>query len=164
MSPPGAAAGRDEGTRLDRVFDGDSLAGLRAAVLDCAVAAGLPDDRAMDVMLVLHELAANTVRHGSGRGRLRIDVLPRSIRAEVSEPGPGAVVERPSAAGRAATDGSRAAWPGTEGPGTGQPGPPDWPVRHGHGLWLVQLTADQVEVTSGPDGTVVTVFFSLSAG
>ena len=30
----------------------------------------------------------------------------------------------------------------------------------GHGLWLVRLLADQMSVTSGPDGTCVTVRFA----
>jgi hypothetical protein len=38
---------------------------------------------------------------------------------------------------------------------------PSWPVEHGHGLWLVRRTADQVQVTTGPAGSLVSVLFSL---
>jgi hypothetical protein len=35
-----------------------------------------------------------------------------------------------------------------------------WRYVRGHGLWLVRLLADQMSVTSGPDGTCVTVRFA----
>jgi anti-sigma regulatory factor (Ser/Thr protein kinase) len=148
IPPPGAGPDGDGSTLLDRDFGADSLAGLRAAVLECASAAGLPDDRAMDVMFALHELAANTVRHGPGRGRLRIDATPRTLRGQVSDAGPGVV-----------TTGRR----GGHGAGDASGAGPEWPVRPGHGLWLIRRTADLVHVTSGPDGTVVTVSFNLPA-
>jgi two-component sensor histidine kinase len=134
--------GRDEITVLQREFGANSLSGLRAQVLECASAAGLPDDRAIDVMLTLHELMANAVRHGPGHGRLRIDVTARALRCQVSEAGV-------AAAGLA---------------GGGRRFIPDWPVRHGHGLWLVRRTADLVQLTTGAGGTVADVSFSLPPG
>ena len=41
---------------LDREFDTDALAGLREAVLGYATACGMPKDRAIAVMLAVHEL------------------------------------------------------------------------------------------------------------
>ena len=73
---------------LDREFDSAALAGLREAVLGCAVACGMPEDQAIDVMLAVHELAANAVCHGPGRGRLRINVTASTLRCEVSDTGP----------------------------------------------------------------------------
>ncbi len=35
-----------------------------------------------------------------------------------------------------------------------------WPVRQGHGLWIVDKVADQVAVSSGPDGFRVTALFA----
>lgn len=35
-----------------------------------------------------------------------------------------------------------------------------WPVRQGHGLWLVQAVADEVSISSGPDGSQVTAVFA----
>jgi hypothetical protein len=43
------------------------------------------------------------------------------------------------------------------------PAPTAWPVEHGHGLWLVRRTADQVQVTAGPAGSVVFMTFNLPA-
>jgi anti-sigma regulatory factor (Ser/Thr protein kinase) len=41
------------------------------------------------------------------------------------------------------------------------PGPADWPVRPGHGLWILHQVAEQVAVSSGRDGSLVTAVFSL---
>jgi anti-sigma regulatory factor (Ser/Thr protein kinase) len=137
---------------LDREFGAASLSGLRAAVLESASAAGLDSDRAIDVMIAMHELAANVVRHGAGRGRLLMEVIPQALRCEVSDVGTGSPVSQlaPAAAGDA--QGGRA--PGTAGVAS-------WPVEHGHGLWLVRRTADQVQVTTGPHGSVVYAIFTL---
>jgi hypothetical protein len=62
-STPGDDA---EARMLDREFGANALAGLREAVLGCATACGMAEDRAIDVMLVVHELAANAVCHGAG--------------------------------------------------------------------------------------------------
>jgi anti-sigma regulatory factor (Ser/Thr protein kinase) len=77
---------------LDREFDTCALAGLREVVLGYATACGMAVDRAIDVMLAVHELAANAVRHGPGHGRLRIHVTASTLHCEISDPGaPGAV-------------------------------------------------------------------------
>lgn len=123
---------------LDRDFDATALGGLREAVLVCATAAGMPRDRALDVMLTVHELAANAVRHGAGHGRVTIRLDAGALRCEVSDAGP---------AGR---DGIA-------------PAAEPWPVELGHGLWLVGKAADQFHATSGPDGTLVTVVFTVPA-
>lgn len=122
---------------LDRVFSADSLPSLRTAVLAEAAAAGMPGDRAVDVMLAVHELAANAVRHGAGEGRLAMRVFNGRLYCQVSDAG---------AAGdmRAGTTEAR-----------------PWRVEHGHGLWIVHTTADQVRVDSGPAGFRVTAVFTL---
>lgn len=132
---------------LDRDFDVDALAGLREAVLSCAAAAGIPRGQALDVMLAVHELAANAVRHGAGHGRVRMWRSDGSLRCEVSDPGPASRngLASGGAAGRA----------------PGDPGAVPWPVEHGHGLWLVTKVADQVRVTSGPGGSLISVLFTL---
>jgi anti-sigma regulatory factor (Ser/Thr protein kinase) len=53
-----------------------------------AVAAGLTVDQARDVVLAVHELAANAVRHGGGTGRLRMLVSAGRLRCQVSDDGP----------------------------------------------------------------------------
>jgi anti-sigma regulatory factor (Ser/Thr protein kinase) len=57
---------------LEQQFDRGSLHTLRETVLAYAVASGMAGDRATDVMLAAHELAANAVRHGGGTGRVQM--------------------------------------------------------------------------------------------
>jgi anti-sigma regulatory factor (Ser/Thr protein kinase) len=123
---------------LDEAFDVNTLHELRKAVLAEATAAGMPDGRAMEVVLAVHELAANAVRHGGGTGRARVHVVAGGLRCQVSDPGKGSADGDPSAARR-------------------------WPVRPGHGLWLVRNTADHLTVAAGPCGSLVTVVFALPA-
>jgi len=134
---------------LDRGFDTDALAGLREAVLDYATACGMQEDRAIDVMLAVHELAANAVRHGPGHGRLRIHVTASTLHCEVSDPGP------PNRNGRVPD--------GAAGQAPGAPGAMPWPVEEGHGLWLVRTVADHVSVTCGPRESLITAVFVLAA-
>ena len=51
---------------LEQEFNAGALHVLRKAVLACAMAAGMPESRATDVMLVAHELAANAVGTAAG--------------------------------------------------------------------------------------------------
>jgi anti-sigma regulatory factor (Ser/Thr protein kinase) len=134
---------------LDREFDTDALAGLREAVLGYATACGMQEDRAIDVMLAVHELAANTVRHGPGRGRLRVHVTAGTLHCEVSDPGAS------SRDGRVPD--------GAAGQAPGALGAMPWPVEEGHGLWLVRTVADHVRVTCGPHGSLITAVFALAA-
>jgi anti-sigma regulatory factor (Ser/Thr protein kinase) len=137
---------------LDQQFDVRTLRLLRETVAAHASAAGMPDQRAVDVMLAVHELAANAVRHGGGTGRMRMQVTAAELICQVSDPGPdahgapvaGATPERPR-------------------PGGGVPVRP-WPYEPGHGLWLVSQVADRVDVVSGPAGSKVTVAFALVPG
>jgi anti-sigma regulatory factor (Ser/Thr protein kinase) len=125
---------------LEELFDAGTLPDLRRAVLAEAVAAGLAGDRASDVVLALHELAANAVYHGGGTGRLRMMVTGGALHCQVSDAGPG---------GR-----GQAGAPGLD---TARP----WPLQPGHGLWLVDGIADQVSFAPGRAGSEVTVTFEL---
>lgn len=73
---------------LDRQFDADNLHSLRAAVLAYATRISLPQDQAIDVLLAMHELAANAVRHGAGSGRLRMRATAGTLHCQVSDAGP----------------------------------------------------------------------------
>ena len=126
---------------LDQAFDAGTLPDLRKAVAAAAAAAGLPEDRATDVMLAVHELAANAVRHGGGAGRARMRVIAGVLQCQVSDAGPG----RPE--GHARSGDAADAEP--------------WPVQRGHGLWLVRNAADRVNITAGPGGSRVTVVFAV---
>jgi anti-sigma regulatory factor (Ser/Thr protein kinase) len=120
---------------LDLAFDSGTLHALRAGVKAHACQAGLPEARAEDVVLVVHELAANAVNHGAGAGRLRIWKLAGSLHCQVED-------------GEAAD---------AFGPAAGRP----LPSRPGHGLWLVRQIADRMRVRSGARGTRATVAFDL---
>jgi anti-sigma regulatory factor (Ser/Thr protein kinase) len=132
---PGAnvTASDGESLTLDQAFDGDSLYALRAAVAAHGSQAGLSEGRTRDLVLAVHELAANAVRHGAGQGRLRLWAAHDAVRCEITDEG---------APGEAdAADAAR------------------WQAEPGHGLWLVRRIADSASVQSGASGTVAAVIF-----
>ena len=118
---------------LEQEFDDGSLYALRAAVAAHASRAGLSDGRTGDLVLAVHELAANAIRHGAGHGLLRLWTAADAVRCEITDDGPAAA-----------------------GPDTAQ-----WSVQPGHGLWLVRQVADQASLDSGPSGTVAAASFAL---
>jgi len=130
------------GLLLDQRFDADTLHQLRAAVLAHAAWAGLPEDRVGDVMIAVHELAANTVRHGAGAGQLVICTEPGALQCQVFDAG--------------------AASPNGRANGTGD-SPPPWPSPEGHGLWLVRQLADRLSIARWHGGYQVTAHFALPA-
>jgi len=136
---------------LDLEFDASTLPALRQGVLTQAAAAGVAEGRAVDVMLALHELAANAVRHGAGTGRLRMEVTADVLRCLVSD------------AGRRSLDGNAAASRAFgQQPDAGASAVGRWPCRPGHGLWLVRAAADQVSISHSPSGgSEVSVLFRL---
>ncbi len=70
--PADARPGAGSPPILEQAFDAGSLYALRAAAGAHAARAGLPQARVHDLVVAVHELAANSVRHGAGQGRLRI--------------------------------------------------------------------------------------------
>jgi anti-sigma regulatory factor (Ser/Thr protein kinase)/anti-anti-sigma regulatory factor len=120
---------------LDQAFDAGSLYALRAAVAAHATEAGLAPGRADDLVIAVHELAANAVRHGAGHGRLRIWRSEAALRCEITDDG---LPEAPK----------QAAEP--------------WRAEPGHGLSLVRQVADQTTVQTGRDGTSATISFALA--
>ena len=116
---------------LDQEFDGDSLYALRAAVAAHGSQAGLAEGRVGDLVLVVHELAANAIQHGAGRGRLRVWNTGTELRCEVTDGG-----KEPAE-------------------------PAHWAVEPGHGLWVIRQLADRSQLSAGPAGTVAAVAFAL---
>jgi anti-sigma regulatory factor (Ser/Thr protein kinase) len=141
---------------LDLTFDSGSLGGVRAAVQEYADQAGMPADRVIDLVLVVHELVANAVRHGAGTGRLRIWSQPDGLRCEIADDGPAA---RGAEAGHEKPQDDLEPDPDLD-PDLANP----WPYVNGHGLWVARKVADRMHVRSGPDGTRATVVFTLAAG
>lgn len=115
---------------VDERFDASTLHLLRERIAACTAAVGMPKDLSVDVLLAVHELAANVVTHGAGAGRLLMRGAVGVLRCEVTDDGP-------------------------------RSGP--WPLRKGHGLWLVREVADEITASSGPHGSQVTIRFGWRA-
>jgi anti-sigma regulatory factor (Ser/Thr protein kinase) len=148
---PEPAEADDASPVLDLRFDSDMLQSARAQVRACASHAGFGEDEAEDVVLAVHELAANAVRHGGGAGRLRVWNLAGALYCQVDD---GDLM---ASAGPEADHGGLAV--------TEPKGSPDrasmnsLPCEPGHGLWVVQELANQMQSLSGPGGTSVLVRF-----
>lgn len=127
--------------KLDQEFGETTLRVLRETVLAHATDAGMPEGRALDVMLAVHELAANAVKHGGGTGHLRMSVTNGELICQVSDPGPAS-----SGLPRSSTPAARTS---------------PWPYEPGHGLWLVRQVADHISVNSGPAGSQIIVAFTM---
>jgi anti-sigma regulatory factor (Ser/Thr protein kinase) len=109
---------------------------VRAIVREHAMAAGLSQARADDLVLAVSEVAANTLRHTPGPGALSIWHDDTEIVCEIRD---GGVITDLMAGRRT---------------------PPPGALR-GHGLWLVHQVCDLVELSSGAGGTTVRMHMSL---
>lgn len=136
--PPGRDPAPSGTSSLEQDFDGRSLHALRSAVAAHAAAAGLSRQRVYDVTAAAHELAANTVRHGPGHGRLRLWTHEKFLYCLVSDNGTA-----PPAGSQQAAD------------------PGSWPADPGHGLWLIGQIADEFTIDHGPAG--VTATFAITS-
>jgi anti-sigma regulatory factor (Ser/Thr protein kinase) len=111
-------------------FGPGSLAELREQVSRRAAAAGLDPGRGADLVQAVDELATSSLRHGGGRGTLRIWRDAGALVCEVRD------------AGR------------LEDPMAGRERPP--PERDsGRGLWMVNQLGDLLQLRSFPDGAAV---------
>jgi anti-sigma regulatory factor (Ser/Thr protein kinase) len=113
-------------------FQRQDLRHVRTAVRAQAEAFGLRRQRVGDLALAVHELAANSVRHGGGRGRLRVWRTGDGLRCEVSDAG---VIADPLVGRR----------------------PPEGDAEGGRGIWVANRLCDLVQLRSGPSGTTVRV-------
>jgi anti-sigma regulatory factor (Ser/Thr protein kinase) len=111
-------------------FGSGALAGLRELVAREAAAAGLDPDRAADLVLAVDEVATNSLRHGGGRGTLRIWSDGDAVVCEVRDRGR------------------------IEDPLVGRVRPP-LEQDGGRGLWLVNQLCDLVQLRSSERGAVV---------
>ncbi|MFR9805254.1 anti-sigma factor RsbA family regulatory protein [Pseudonocardia sp. RS010] len=114
-------------------FDAGRLAGARAFAAAEAARAGLDEDRCDDFQLAVGELAANSIRHGGGSGRLRVWTEDDHLVAEVHDAGR---LENPLAGRRRPVDSQLS----------------------GRGLLMVHHLADLVLNHTGPDGTTTRIF------
>ncbi|MGA8977687.1 MAG: sensor histidine kinase [Pedococcus sp.] len=115
-----------------RVFGGDDFALVRADVRARASSAGLDAARTADLVLAVHEVAINSVRHGRGASELRIWEQDHSLVCEVR--GRGRISD----------------------PMVGRRLPPT-ADEQGRGLWMANQLSDLVQVRSGDAGTTVRI-------
>jgi anti-sigma regulatory factor (Ser/Thr protein kinase) len=137
--PAGRGAAPSSPPSLEQYFDSRSLHTLRSAVAAHAAAAGLARQRVYDVTAAAHELAANTVRHGSGHGRLLLWIDKAFLYCQVSDDGTDA-----RASSQLPTD------------------PASWQANPGHGLWLIGQLADELTINRGPAGVTAIVAFAIT--
>jgi anti-sigma regulatory factor (Ser/Thr protein kinase) len=113
-----------------------NLSEVRALAEKQARVAGLPDDRVVDFVIAVSEVAGNTVRHAKSPGSIEIWSDNDEIVCEIRDEG---VITDPLAGS--------------------QPPPPD--ANGGHGLWLVHQVCDRVDLHSDENGTVIRMHMSL---
>lgn len=119
------------GKVAELVFD-DDLVALRQFAAASGPGGDLTSGALADFVFSLNELAANVIRHGQGRGRMRIWRDAGTVVGEVT--GPGYVSD--------ALAGRRRPAPAAAG---------------GRGLWLLNQLCDLVELRTGERGTTVRV-------
>src|ERR671930_86647 len=117
-------------------FGAGSLDALRWYVERRGVEAGLDGLRLADLVLAVHELATNSLRHAGGRGTLRVWREPGALICEVSDLGR---LDQPLV-GRERPLGAQA---------------------EGRGLWLVNQLCDLVQTRCLPTGSVVRLHMRL---
>jgi len=112
------------------------LAAIRAVVHRYAIKAGLSEARAIDLVLAVSEVAANTVRHAKSPGSLQIWYDTKEIVCQVQDEG---TITDPLAGRRR----------------------PSLQASGGHGLWIVNEVCDQVEIASDATGTTIRLHMDL---
>jgi anti-sigma regulatory factor (Ser/Thr protein kinase) len=134
--PFGPALPAPVGLVTDVPFTAEHLSDLRRMAATRAAAAGLSEDRIADFVLAVSEVAANSIRHGGGRGVLRLWEEPAALVCEAADAGHLADPLAGRAAPRIDRDGGR-------------------------GLWMANQLCDLMQIRSGPSGTVVRLRMAL---
>jgi anti-sigma regulatory factor (Ser/Thr protein kinase) len=112
------------------------LAAVRTVVYRYAMLAGLPESRAIDLVLAVSEVAANTVRHAQSPGSLKIWYDTEEIVCQIQDEG---TIADPLAGQRR----------------------PSLEAMGGHGLWIVNQVCDEVELRSDESGTTIRLHMDL---
>ncbi|BCL32716.1 anti-sigma factor RsbA family regulatory protein [Streptomyces aurantiacus] len=135
--PYGLPAGRD-----DIPFGRGRSALVRRALRSYALDLGVSEHRLDDMVAAVHEVVVNSVRHGGGRGVLRLRNDFEYVICEVSDVGTGASTVPPLFPGHL---------------------PPDRRAVNGHGMWVVRQLSDLLTETLDPAGSVVRLYFKRGA-
>ncbi|RCV49626.1 sensor histidine kinase [Marinitenerispora sediminis] len=125
-----APTGRTE--TLEIVAD---LTALRERVLGAADRAGLTGDRLGDLVVSVNEMAANVLEHGAGKGWISLWRIPGHLVCDVFDEGGGL------------TDPLSGYYP------------TDVLSVRGYGLWITRQVCDFMEISGGPDGSLVRLYF-----
>jgi anti-sigma regulatory factor (Ser/Thr protein kinase) len=115
------------------------LASVRALVRRCAVEAGLSENRAVDLVIAVSEVAANTVQHARTAGTLDIWHDADQIVCQITDAG---FVSDPLVGTR----------------------PPHLRATSGFGLWMVNEVCDKVDLHSDKTGTTIRMQMNLKDG
>ena len=116
------------GAGLDLSFDLDNLPMLRPTVAAHAEQLGMSGRPLANLLVVASELATNAIRHGGGRGRLRLWRQGRNVNCQVRDHGSGLI--DPHAGGT----------------------PPDPAAVHGRGLWICRQICLNLIISRRDDG------------
>jgi anti-sigma regulatory factor (Ser/Thr protein kinase) len=120
----------------DMPFGLEDLRGVRAYVARVATAVGLGASRTNDLVMAASEVATNSLRHGGGRGTVRVWRDGEAVVCEVRD---GGRFDQPLA-------------------GRVRPTPDQ---TSGFGLWLANHVCDLVQIRSFGDGSVVRLHVSV---
>lgn len=115
----------------------DNLAAVRELVRRHARAAGLSASRAGDLVLAASEVAANTLAHTAGGGRVWVWPQHGAVFCEFRDTGT------------------------FSDPQAGRSRPPDG-IAGRLGLWVVRHVCDGIEIRNRPGGTTTRLFMSLA--
>ena len=113
-----------------------NLSEVRVLAETQARLAGLAEDRVVDFVIAVSEVAGNTVRHARSQGSMEIWCDAGEIICEIRDSG---VITDPMVGRR----------------------PPTADANGGHGLWLVHQICDKVELQSNENGTTVRLHLAL---
>jgi anti-sigma regulatory factor (Ser/Thr protein kinase) len=111
-------------------YDAGTMDVVRALIVHRSIEAGLSERGMQDLVLAVDEMATNSIRHGGGRGVLRVWQEPDALICEVRDRGR---IHEPLV--------------GRVRPAIGQVG--------GFGVWLANQVCDLVQIRSVAAGTVV---------
>jgi anti-sigma regulatory factor (Ser/Thr protein kinase) len=120
------------GTVVGSGFGAGDLADVRRFVAGRARAAGLGGSRCEDLVLAVNEVASNSVRHGGGRGDIRIWQEGDTLLCDVRDSGR---LDDPLAGRRR----------------------PEIVELGGHGLWIANQICDLVQLRCFPEGSAVRI-------
>jgi anti-sigma regulatory factor (Ser/Thr protein kinase) len=137
QSPPLEALPRPRGDVWETPFAGGDLFELRQLVSSWAAKEAMGEQATEELVLAVHEIATNSIRHGGGLGMLRLWRAADTLVCEIEDDGH---ITDPLRFRRA---------PGNE-------------ARASRGLWIADQICDLVEICTSPRGSQVRMHKRLS--